>query len=103
VDTSGDRGRHTPARRHLGIRCRHGVSGLRWPADTVGYARARTLRGPGAATVVVRPPLMRCAACARTHVLPPTALQPRRADTTEVIGNALIHKAHGVDSAVSPR
>jgi hypothetical protein len=29
-------------------------------------------------------------------VLLPTALQPRRADTTEVIGAALIHKAHGL-------
>ena len=61
-----------------------------------GYARARTLRGLGAATVVVRPPRVRCATCARTHVLLPTALQPRRADTTEVRVTALIDKAHGL-------
>lgn len=61
-----------------------------------GYARARTVRGLGAATVVVRPPRVRCAACVRTHVLLPTAVQPRRADTTEVIGTALTHKAHGL-------
>ena len=63
-----------------------------------GYARARTVRGLGAATVVVRPPRVRCAACVRTHVLLPTAVQPRRADTTEVIGTALTHKAHGLGS-----
>jgi hypothetical protein len=39
---------------------------------------------------------VRCAECARTHVLLPTALQPRCADTTELIGTALTHKAHGL-------
>jgi len=34
--------------------------------------------------------------CATTHILLPTALQPRRADTTEVIGTALAHKANGL-------
>ena len=31
-----------------------------------------------------------------THILLPTALQVRRADSTEVIGNALAHKANGL-------
>ena len=63
---------------------------------TWGYARERTVRALGAATVVVRPRRVRCRECATTHVLLPTAVQPRRADTTEVIGTALTHKAHGL-------
>lgn len=39
---------------------------------------------------------MRCHTCARTHVLLPAELQPRRADSTEVIGTALLHKAQGL-------
>ena len=66
-------------------------------------ARVRTLRGPGTSTVTVQPARARCAACTKTQVLLPAELQVRRADTTEVIGNALIHKANGLDSGVSPR
>ena len=61
-----------------------------------GYARERTVRAPGVATVTVRPRRVRCRDCATTHILLPTALQPRRADTTEVIGTALAHKANGL-------
>ena len=61
-----------------------------------GYARQRTVRAPGVATVTVRPRRVRCRDCATTHILLPTALQPRRADTTEVIGTALAHKANGL-------
>ena len=61
-----------------------------------GYARERTVRALGAATVTVRPRRVRCRDCATTHILLPTALQPRRADTTEVIGTALAHKANGL-------
>ena len=61
-----------------------------------GYARERTVRALGAATVNVRPRRVRCRDCATTHILLPTALQPRRADTTEVIGTALAHKANGL-------
>ena len=60
-----------------------------------GYARERTVRALGAATVTVRPRRVRCRDCATTHILLPTALQPRRADT-EVIGTALAHKANGL-------
>jgi len=61
-----------------------------------GYARERTFRALGAATVTVRPRRVRCRDCAITHILLPIALQPRRADTTEVIGTALAHKANGL-------
>ena len=61
-----------------------------------GYARDCTVRAPGVATVTVRPRRVRCRDCATTHILLPTALQPRRADTTEVIGTALAHKANGL-------
>ncbi|WP_009480582.1 hypothetical protein [Rhodococcus sp. JVH1] len=46
---------------------------------------------PGAATV--RPSRVRSRECTATHILLPTAMHARRADTTEVIGSALIHKA----------
>lgn len=45
---------------------------------TWGFGRTRTVRGLG------------------TVALLPTALQVRRADTTEVIGRALVHKANGL-------
>lgn len=61
-----------------------------------GRARTRTVRGPGTSTVTVRPARARCTACTKTQVLLPAELQVRRADTTEVIGNALIHKANGL-------
>jgi hypothetical protein len=46
--------------------------------------------------VTLQPARARCTGCATTHVLLPAELQVRRADTTEVIGNALIHKANGL-------
>lgn len=61
-----------------------------------GHGRIRTVRGPGTSTVTVQPARARCTACTKTHVLLPADLQVRRADTTEVIGNALIHKANGL-------
>jgi len=61
-----------------------------------GHGRIRTVRGPATSTVTVRPARARCTACAKTQVLLPTELQVRRADTTEVIGNALIHKVNGL-------
>ncbi|MDT2006541.1 helix-turn-helix domain-containing protein [Rhodococcus opacus] len=70
-------------------RCRGTVA--KW-----GYGRGRTVRSVGTATVTVRPQRVRCRDCAATHILLPTALQPRRADTTEVIGTALVHKANGL-------
>ena len=61
-----------------------------------GHARIRTVRGPGTGTVTVQPARARCTVCTKTQVLLPAVLQVRRADTTEVIGNALIHKANGL-------
>jgi hypothetical protein len=43
----------------------------------------------------VRPRRARCAICRNTHVLPPGNLLPRRADTAEVIGAALLAKTRG--------
>lgn len=60
-----------------------------------GHGRTRSVRGMGADTVTVTPRRARCTDCATTHILLPTALTVRRADTTEVIGNALVAKAGG--------
>ena len=64
---------------------------IRW-----GYARPRTIRSHGADTVRVIPRRVRCTDCHRTDVVLPAAVQARRADTTEVIAEALQHKADGV-------
>lgn len=61
-----------------------------------GFGRHRTIRSHGNATVTLRPRRVRCPDCESTHVLLPTAFQMRRADTTEVIGRALLHKANGL-------
>ena len=61
-----------------------------------GYGRRRRVRGLGADTIDVRPRRVRCRGCGATQVLLPAALQPRRADSTEVIGTALARKAAGL-------
>jgi hypothetical protein len=61
-----------------------------------GYGRRRTIRSHGTATVTIRPRRTRCVSCLSTHVVMPAALQPRHADTTAVIGTALLHKANGL-------
>jgi transposase len=61
-----------------------------------GYGRCRRVRGLGADTIDMRPRRVRCRGCKATQVLLPAALQPRRADSTEVIGTALAHKAKGL-------
>src|SRR5664279_4631244 len=53
-----------------------------------GHGRTRTVRGLGAAMLTVTPRRARCADCAGTQILLPTELTTRRADSTEVIGNA---------------
>ena len=62
-----------------------GCGGLlrRW-----GYGRRRHVRGLNADPIEVRPRRVRCGGCGTTQVLLPAALQPRRADTTEVVGTA---------------
>ncbi|GAB92185.1 DUF6431 domain-containing protein [Gordonia rhizosphera] len=61
-----------------------------------GYGRRRTVRDHDDATITVRPRRTRCRSCSATHIVMPAALQPRHADTTAVIGTALLHKAHGL-------
>jgi len=61
-----------------------------------GFGRRRTIGSHGTATVTLRPRRVRCSDCESTHIVLPTALQARRADTTEVIGQALLHKANGL-------
>ena len=61
-----------------------------------GYGRCRRVRGLGADTIDVRPRRVRCYGCGATQILLPAALQPRRADSTEVIGTALARKAKGL-------
>lgn len=61
-----------------------------------GFGRRRTIRSHGATTVTLRPRRVRCSDCESTHIVLPTAFQARRADTTEVIGQALLHNANGL-------
>jgi hypothetical protein len=60
-----------------------------------GYGRRRRVRNLGTGTLDVRPRRARCTRCASTQILLPANLQPRLADTTEVIGTALASKAAG--------
>jgi len=64
---------------------------IRW-----GFARPRTIRSHGVATVRIAPRRVRCPECRTTHIVLPAAFQARRADTTAVIAEALRHKANGV-------
>jgi hypothetical protein len=59
------------------------------------WASARRIRQLDGSSRLVRPRRARCTACRSTQVLLPASCQPRRADATEVIGAALVAKAHG--------
>ena len=59
-----------------------------------GYGRRGTVRDLDGATITVQPRRTRCQSCLSTHIVMPAALQPRHADTTAVIGTALLHKAN---------
>jgi transposase-like protein len=61
-----------------------------------GYGRRRRVRGLEGHAIDLRPRRVRCGGCGATQVLLPAALQPRRADATEVIGTALARKAAGM-------
>ncbi|WP_343576508.1 DUF6431 domain-containing protein [Mycobacterium sp.] len=61
---------------------------------TWAFGRRRTIRSHDRETVTLRPRRVRCSDCQSTHIVLPTAFQARRADTTEVIGDALLHKAN---------
>jgi hypothetical protein len=60
-----------------------------------GHARTRTVRDHGHTTLALRPRRARCRTCRVTHVLLPAMVTPRRADTTAVIGSALLASARG--------
>ena len=60
-----------------------------------GNARPRSIRQGRGGRREVRPRRVRCRACRVTHVLLPASCLPRRADTVEVVGAALLAKAHG--------
>lgn len=70
--------------------------GCAGPLHRWGFARVRTVRDHGSATLTLRPRRARCVACRVTHVLLLGAVAPRRADTTAVIGAALRASADGV-------
>lgn len=60
-----------------------------------GHGRTRTVRDLDQDTVTVTPRRARCADCLATQILLPSALTVRRADSAQVIGNALAAKANG--------
>jgi Domain of unknown function (DUF6431) len=59
-----------------------------------GHARPRRVRDL-TTTRQLRPRRARCSGCRATHVLLPGTVLPRRADTTAVIGTALLASARG--------
>jgi hypothetical protein len=59
------------------------------------YGATRRVRQLDGSTQTVRPRRARCLACRTTQVLLPGNLLPRRADAAEVVGAALLAKAHG--------
>jgi hypothetical protein len=65
------------------------------PLRPWGFARARRIRLAGARSRQLTPRRARCRSCATTHVLLPAWCLPRRADSVEVIGAALVGRARG--------
>ena len=65
------------------------------PLRLWGHARTRTVRDHGTTTLALRPRRARCRTCRVTHVLLPTVATLRRADSTAVIGSALLASARG--------
>ena len=61
-----------------------------------GHARPRRLRLSGARSEIHTPQRARCRACGKTHVLISTRSCPRRADSAETVGAALVHAASGL-------
>lgn len=68
------------------LRC-PGCGGVLPPSGTPG---GRTVRGVGAERLTLTPRRSCCADCGGSHVLLPTVLSPRRADSTEAIDTALL-------------
>jgi hypothetical protein len=61
-----------------------------------GYARTRRLRLGAGRTSAHTPRRARCRACGQTHVLASTLSYPRRPDTVETVGAALLSAARGL-------
>jgi len=61
-----------------------------------GHAKARQVRQPGGQRSWLRPRRACCAGCGATHVLLPAACLPRRADSVEAVGAALLAGAAGL-------
>jgi hypothetical protein len=59
------------------------------------WARPRRVRQLDGSTRQVRPRRTRCGSCGSTHVLLPAGCLPRCGEAAEVIGAALVAKAHG--------
>jgi transposase-like protein len=59
------------------------------------WAPVRRVRQLDRSVVAARPRRTRCGTCRSTHVLLPAWCLPRRADTAEVVGAALVAKAAG--------
>lgn len=69
---------------------------MRRPARPVGHARQRTLRLGAGRSETHTPRRARCRACRRTHVLVSTRSYPRRPDSVETVGAALLAAASGL-------
>ena len=65
------------------------------PLRPWGHAHTRTVRDHGTTVLALRPRRARCRTCRVTHVLLPAAATPRHADSTAVIGSALLASARG--------
>lgn len=61
-----------------------------------GHARVRRVRLPAGRTEALRPRRARCRSCRRTQVLAWTRTYPRRPDTVEIVGSALVAAASGL-------
>lgn len=72
------------------LSCRCGARLRRW-----GHAAPRSIRALDGTMVRLRPRRARCTACRATHVLLPGWCLPRRGDSAQTIGAALVAKAAG--------
>jgi Homeodomain-like domain len=65
------------------------------PLSPWGWARSRTVPGPGATSVRVRPRRARCRPCAVSEVLLPSQILPRCAASSELVGQVLLAAVRG--------
>ena len=60
-----------------------------------GYARLRRIRQLDGSDIALRPRPLLCGLCGKTHVLLPASSLPRRRDSAETVGAALLMAAQG--------